>query len=50
MVVHVMPNGELVPVPEDVVAQGNPAQQAFYDNQLARLAVEAADEIADKEQ
>ena len=37
-----MPNGEIVPVPQDVVAQGNAAQQAFYDLQLARLGIEAA--------
>lgn len=35
-----LPNGEVVPVPQDVVAQGNAAQQSFYDLQVARLAAE----------
>ena len=39
---YVMPNGEIVPVPQDVVSQGPAAEQAFYDNQLARLAAEVA--------
>lgn len=38
-----MPNGEIVPVPMDVVAQGREAEQAFYDNQLARIAAEVVD-------
>jgi hypothetical protein len=43
MVTYIMPNGERVPVPQDVVSQGPAAEQAFYDGQLARLAAEAAD-------
>jgi hypothetical protein len=39
----VMPNGEVVPVPRDVVSQGKAAEQAFYDAQLARLEAEAKD-------
>ena len=42
MVQHIMPNGEIVPVPMDVVSQGRAAEQAFYDLQLSRLAAEAA--------
>ncbi len=38
----IMPNGEEVPVPPDVVSQGLRAEQAFYDAQLARIAVEDA--------
>ncbi len=41
-VVHIMPNGDVVPVPADVVSQGNAAQQAFYDLQLERIKVESA--------
>lgn len=41
-VIHILPNGEAVPVPQDVVAQGNEALQAFYDLQCERLKVEAA--------
>lgn len=40
-VVYIMPNGEEVPVPMDVVSQGHAAEQAFYDNQMARIAAEA---------
>jgi len=36
----VLPNGEVVPVPQDVVSQGNAAQQGFYDLQLERLQAE----------
>lgn len=43
-VVHIMPNGEAVPVPMDVVSQGHAAEQAFYDAQLARVEMEQADE------
>lgn len=39
---HIMPNGEDVPVPADVVSQGNAAEQAFYDLQLARIEAEQA--------
>jgi len=39
----IMPNGEVVPVPEDVSAQGNEAQQSFYDLQLQRLEVEKSE-------
>lgn len=40
-VFHTMPNGEVIPVPPEVVAQGSAAQQAFYDLQLQRIATEA---------
>lgn len=43
---YVMPNGEVVPVPPDVLSQGNAAQQAFYDNQVARIAAEKAETAA----
>lgn len=35
-----MPNGELVPVPIEIVAEGNAALQSFYDNQSKRIADE----------
>ena len=38
---YIMPNGEIVPLPMDVLSQSHAAQQAFYDNQLARIAAEA---------
>ncbi len=38
----IMPNGEAIPVPQDVVAQGNAAQQSFYDLQAQRIALETA--------
>lgn len=41
MVRFVLPDGDVIPVPADVVSQGNAAQQAFYDSQIARQAVEA---------
>ena len=41
---HVMPNGDVVPVPQDVVAQGRAAEQAFYDAQLARVKLEASED------
>lgn len=34
-------NGEIIPVPEDVVSQGKTAMQGFYDGQVARLQTEA---------
>lgn len=42
MVQFLMENGEIVPVPVDVVSQGGPAMQSFYDNQVARIQAEAA--------
>lgn len=45
-VIHILPNGEAVPVPQDVVAQGNEALQAFYDLQVKRLEMEAVDAAA----
>jgi len=41
-VTFIMPNGERVPVPMDVVAQGNKAQQSFYDLQLERIEMDDA--------
>lgn len=40
-VIHILPNGDVVPVPQDVVSQGNAAQQAFYDLQLERIKAES---------
>lgn len=40
---YIMPNGEVVPVPQDVVSQGPAAEQSFYDNQMARLAAEGSE-------
>lgn len=45
-VVHVLSNGELVPVPVEVVAEGRAAEQSFYDNQELRLKAEAASSVA----
>jgi hypothetical protein len=42
MVTFILPNGEQVPVPADVVGTGAAAEQGFYDGQIARLAAEAA--------
>ncbi len=39
----IMPNGEVVPVPQDVVSQSREAEQAFYDLQLVRIEAELAD-------
>lgn len=45
-VVHVLSNGEQVPVPVEVVAEGRAAEQSFYDNQELRLKAEAASSAA----
>lgn len=39
-VCHVMPNGEVVPVPQEIVSKGRVAEQGFYDGQMARLLAE----------
>lgn len=39
---YIMPNGEIVPVPQEIVADSLVAQQGFYDGQLARLVSEGA--------
>lgn len=39
---YILPNGETVPVPREISAQGLAAEQAFYDLQVERLKVESA--------
>jgi len=41
----ILPNGEHVPVPADVVSKGHEAEQGFYDGQIARLAAEVVDDV-----
>lgn len=36
-----MPNGEEIPVPQDILSQDLPAQQAFYDLHIERIKREA---------
>lgn len=37
---HTLPNGEIVPVPQDIVAKSRVAEQGFYDGQVARIIAE----------
>lgn len=45
-VIHILPNGEAVPVPVEIVAEGRAAEQSFYDNQVKRLEAEAQPTVA----
>ena len=47
MVQYKMPNGEIVPVPQDVVSQGGAAEQGFYDGQSERVAGELGISVVD---
>lgn len=41
------PNGDLVPVPDEVHAKGDVAVQGFYDGQAQRVAVELGISVED---